>query len=243
MCTVTFIPTAGGYYFTSSRDEYSGRPPALLPAVYERNGHRILYPKDPKGGGSWIAVQDSGNVAVLLNGAARKHIPQDDYRQSRGIVLLDIIYGSSPVDYFENMKLEGIEPFTIILFDDKKLYSGKWDGMMKWTETLNPRKAQIWSSITLYDPAAIVRRETWFNQWLNGIPFPGTLDIIHFHQHGGDGDPFNDIMMKRNDQLCTNSISSIRLSSGSASFRYIDLLKGETNETMLPFQMTIPVKA
>ncbi len=243
MCTVTFIPTAGGYYFTSSRDEYSGRPSALLPEVYERNGHRLLYPKDPKGGGSWIAVHESGNVAVLLNGATRKHIPQTGYRQSRGLVLLEIISAPSPADYFENMHLEGIEPFTVILFEDKKLYSGKWDGRMKWTETLNPRKAQIWSSVTLYDPAAILTRENWFNHWLKGIPFPGTLDIIHFHQHGGDGDPFNNILMKRDDQLCTNSISSIRLSSGSASFRYMDLIKGDTNDTMFPFQITIPVKA
>jgi Transport and Golgi organisation 2 len=243
MCTVTFIPTAGGYYFTSSRDEYSGRPSALLPAIYERNGYRLLYPKDPPGGGSWIAVNESGNVAVLLNGATDKHIPQSGYRQSRGLVLLDIISCPSPVDYFENMSLEGIEPFTVILFEDKKLYSGKWDGRMKWTETLNPLKAQIWSSVTLYDPSAILMRENWFNQWLKGIPFPGTLDIIHFHQYGGDGDPFNNILMKRDDQLCTNSISSIRLSSESASFRYIDLIRGDTNEITFPILLSIPVKA
>jgi hypothetical protein len=243
MCTVTFIPAPGGNYFTSSRDENSGRPSALLPAVCERNGHRVLYPKDPKGGGSWIAVQESGNVAVLLNGASRKHIPQPGYRQSRGLVLLDIISSPSPGDYFENMNLEGVEPFTVIIYEGENLYSGKWDGRMRWTETLNPRKAQIWSSVTLYDPAAIVARENWFYQWLKGTPFPGTLDIIHFHQHGGDGDPFNNILMKRDDQLCTNSISSIRLNSGSASFRYIDLINGETNETLLPLQMTIPLKA
>ena len=243
MCTVTFVPAAGGYYFTSSRDEYSARPAALLPEIYEKDGHRLLYPKDPKGGGSWIAVHESGNVAVLLNGASRKHVPQAVYRHSRGLVLLEIISAISPADYFEKMQLEGIEPFTVILFDDKKLYSGKWDGRMKWMETLNPRKAQIWSSVTLYDPAAILTRENWFNQWLKGIPFPGTLDIIHFHQHGGEGDPFNNILMKRDNQLCTNSISSIRLISGSASFRYIDLITGDTNETMLPFQLTMPVKA
>ena len=243
MCTVTFIPAPGGYYFTSSRDEYSGRPSALLPAVFERNGQRILYPKDPKGGGSWIAVHESGHVAVLLNGASRKHIPQPGYRQSRGLVLLDIISSPSPADYFENMNVEGIEPFTVIIFEGENLYSGKWDGKMRWTETLNSRKAQIWSSVTLYDPAAILAREKWFYNWLKGIPFPGTLDIIHFHQHGGDGDPFNNILMKRDEQLCTNSISSIRLSSGSASFRYIDLINGETNETLLPLQKTIPLKA
>jgi len=243
MCTVTFIPSGNAHYFTSSRDEHFARVPASLPRLYEKDGGRLIYPGDPQGGGTWIAVHESGNTGVLLNGAIKPHPFKPPYRKSRGIVLLDLISKKSPADYFEEMDLNGIEPFTVILFEDQKLYSGKWDGKMKWMESLNPNKPQIWSSVTLYDPAAIRKRENWFHYWISEIPYPGTLDIIHFHQHGGDGDPFNNILMNRSDQLFTNSISSIRLSPDAASFRYIDLRNGETNETTLPLQITIPVKA
>jgi hypothetical protein len=243
MCTVTYIPSGNAYYFTSSRDELAGRPPASLPVLHEINEARIIYPTDPPGGGSWIAVHESGNIAVLLNGAIKAHHSEPPYRISRGLVLLDLISKKSPADSFEEMNLVGIEPFTVILFEDKKLYSGKWDGRMKWMESLNPNKPQIWSSVTLYDAVAIQKREAWFNKWISEVPYPGTLDIIHFHQHGGDGDPFNNILMNRNDDLFTNSISSIRLSPDAASFRYIDMRNGETSEIILPLQKTISVPA
>ncbi len=243
MCTVTYIPCGNSIYFTSSRDEKAGRPPAEFPRVYEINGQYCLHPKDPQGGGSWIAVQASGCVAVLLNGAIKSHVPASAYRKSRGVVLLDLISNASPADTFEEMDFGGIEPFTVILYEDGKLYSGKWDGRMKWLESLNSKISHIWSSVTLYDPAAIRKREGWFHKWLGEKPYPGTMDIIHFHQKGGDGDPFNDILMNRQGKLFTNSISSIRLSPDRAEFRYLDLSNGEAAETFLPIQKKILVKS
>jgi len=243
MCTVTYIPAGNHFFFTSSRDELAGRPVALFPEVYEINGCRVLFPKDPQGGGSWIAVNENGDVGVILNGAIKAHEAQASYRKSRGLILLDLISRSSPSDAFEEANFNGIEPFTVILFENKNLYAGKWDGQMKWLEPLNAKKPHIWSSVTLYDPVAIRKREEWFQVWLNTCAYPGSLDIIHFHQKGGDGDPFNDIMMNRDHRLFTNSISSIRLSPESASVRHLDLRGGGTTETFLAFEKTVQVKA
>jgi hypothetical protein len=242
MCTVTFIPAGKHFFFTSSRDEQSGRPRAFFPEVYEINGCRVLFPIDPQGGGSWIAVNEKGHVAVLLNGAMKAHQPASSYRKSRGLVLLDLISGASPADAFEETDFNGIEPFTVILFENRNLFSGKWDGQMKWLESLNANKPHIWSSVTLYDVVAIRKREGWFNEWLTQSAYPGSLDIIHFHQKGGDGDPFNDILMNRDHHLFTNSIGSIRLSPESASFRYLDLRNGESAESILALQKTVQVK-
>jgi hypothetical protein len=243
MCTVTFIPGGNHFFFTSSRDERTGRPIALFPEIYEINGCRVLFPKDPQGGGSWIAVNENGHAGVLLNGAINIHEADISYRKSRGLVLLDLISSPSPADTFEVSNFRGIEPFTVILFENKNLYSGKWDGQMKWLESLSSNKPHIWSSVTLYDPVAIRKREDWFHAWLSESAYPGSLDIIHFHQKGGDGDPFNDIMMNRDHKLFTNSISSIRLSPEIASFRYLDLRSGETTESILAIQKTVQVKA
>ena len=243
MCTVTFIPAGNHFFFTSNRDELAGRPLALCPEVYEIKGCRVLFPKDPQGGGSWIAVNEKGHAGVLLNGAMKVHETGISYRKSRGLVLLDLISSPSPADAFEETDFKGIGPFTVILFENKNLYSGKWDGQMKWLESLSANKPHIWSSVTLYDPVAIRKREEWFHAWLSESAYPGSLDIIHFHQKGGDGDPFNGIMMNRDQKLFTNSISSIRLSPETASFRYLDLRNGKSTESILAFQKSVQVKA
>jgi len=236
---VSFIPVGNAFLFTSSRDEQAERPPAFLPEPYSINNQRILFPKDPKAGGSWIAVNEGGQVAVLLNGAIKAHRPEPPYRKSRGLVLLDLISETSPVDGFQKADFAGIEPFSVILFEQEQLWSGKWDGKMKWLEALNSRKPQIWSSVTLYGPSVIRMREQWFEDWLATHPYPGTLDILRFHQSGGKGDLENGILMNRSNQLYTQSISSIRLSPGYASFRYIDLCHGETADRYLELHKTI----
>lgn len=243
MCTVTFIPTGNRVFFTSSRDEQAERPLALLPQMYEVNGRRILFPKDARAGGSWAAVNENGAAAILLNGAIKAHQPEPPYRKSRGLILLDLIAASSPADAFEEADFRGIEPFTVILYENKNLYSGKWDGRMNWLEPLNANKPAIWSSVTLYNPDAIYKRECWFNEWLAENPYPGTLDIIHFHQKGGDGDPHDDILMNRGKEIFTNSISSIRISPETAAFRYLDLRSGGASESFLPLQKPNTVKA
>jgi len=243
MCTVSFVPSGNSYFFTSSRDEQTDRPLAVFPELYELNGYKILYPKDPMGGGSWIAVNESGNAVVLLNGAIKPHKPEPHYRKSRGLVLLDLIAQPSSVDAFETYDCTGIEPFTVILFDEKNLWCGRWDGQMKWLESLNSHRPQIWSSVTLYSPDQERKREAWFNEWLAAHPHPGTLDIIRFHQKGGAGDPANSILMNRDGQLFTNSISNIRLGPEAATFRYLDLRSGENAERFLMLQKSIYVKA
>jgi hypothetical protein len=243
MCTVSFIPSGNSYYFTSSRDEWAGRPKAVFPRQYELNGYRMLYPKDPKGGGSWMAVNEKGNVIVLLNGAIKAHVPEPPYRKSRGLVVLDLLAAASALDAFEEYDFTGIEPFTIILFEHNCLWSGKWDGKMKWLESLSNSKPQIWSSVTLYSPELVRKRESWFKDWIEAHAHPGALDIIRFHQKGGDGDQSYSIQMNREGKLFTNSIGIIRLSPEKASFRYLDLKSGETAESSLELQKAVPVKA
>jgi hypothetical protein len=243
MCTVTFVPAGNAFHFTSSRDEHASRPNAVVPSVYEMNNHKLLYPRDSLAGGTWIVASEAGYVGVLLNGAIKPHHPQPPYRQSRGMILLDLISNPSPADSFEEMNFKGIEPFTIILFQDRQLYAAKWDGEMKWIESLNAHKPQIWSSVTLYDNEIIHKRESWFNRWRETVQYPGTLDIIHFHQHGGDGNPWNDILMNRDNQVFTNSISSIRLSTEALSFRYIDFRSGKSAESILPLEKSIAATA
>ena len=56
---------------TSNRDEHIMRKNALAPAEQDINGKKVVFPKDPKAGGSWFAVAEDGAVVVFLNGAFR----------------------------------------------------------------------------------------------------------------------------------------------------------------------------
>jgi uncharacterized protein with NRDE domain len=222
MCTVTFIPVNGRYYITSNRDEKQVRKPAVPAGIYIENGSRIIYPKDGDAGGTWIACHENGNVAVLLNGAFKKHDPQPPYKRSRGKVLLEIIHAKNPVRYLMQTDLSGIEPFTMIIMD-AWLYECRWNGITKYCTQLKKYRPYIWSSATLYNEAVIKEREQWFAGFLNSDPRPTLDTILHFHQFGGMGDIENDLKMKRGNKLSTVSITSIELDNNRRIMKYLDL--------------------
>jgi hypothetical protein len=233
MCTVTYIPFNEGFFITSNRDEKITRKQAAAPAAYLHNGSTLVYPEDADAGGTWIAAAQNGNAAVLLNGAFEKHIPTPPYRKSRGIVFTEIISSPEPHFHFLQATLYNIEPFTLILFCSNNLYECRWDGIKKHHTILNRQLPKIWSSTTLYDAGVIAKREQWFADWLQLHTHPSQIDILQFHQFTGDGDVQNDLLMNRNNTICTVSITGIEWAGNKAIIRYSDLLKNKQSETCI----------
>ncbi|MEP7164361.1 MAG: NRDE family protein [Ferruginibacter sp.] len=222
MCTVTFIPVKDRIYITSNRDEKFIRKQAIPPELYFVNGNRIIYPRDADAGGTWIAMNENGCAAVLLNGAFQKHTSMAPYRKSRGIIFLEIINAIMPVRYFTHMALSGIEPFTMIIFDNC-LYECRWTGSTKHCRQLKKYRPYIWSSSTLYDEKVVKKREQWFAAFLNKNPLPAQDDIFAFHKFTGDGDTQNDLNMNRNGLLSTVSVTGIAMEFLRCNMRYLDL--------------------
>ena len=235
MCTVTFIPGGETVYLTSNRDEKAVRPPALPPKPYQCGQSTITYPKDMQAGGTWIAMKDNGDAAVLLNGGFKKHIPTPPYSQSRGLVLLDVIGGAGPVDNFRAVNLFNVEPFTLVLFTSGQLHECRWDGAKKYHTVLDTSKPYIWSSVTLYDEAVVIRRRQWFREWLGKHPYPTQQEILDFHRFGGEGDNHNDLRMNRDGKMLTVSITGIKITNDLAVMRYVDLQTNQihTSETIV----------
>ncbi len=223
MCTVTCIPTKQGLYISSNRDERILRKPALAPQHYVHNRYTLLYPKDADAGGTWIAMHSNGNAAVLLNGAFVKHEAHPSYRRSRGLVLIDIITTENPLQTFLEANLQGIEPFTTIIFADKLLHECRWDGSMVYHKLLDGNLPHIWSSVTLYEDRIIRKREQWFRDWLIIHPEPDMKEIMDFHQFAGDGDRENDIRMNRSNEMLTVSITGMHLEAAKGNMFYHDL--------------------
>lgn len=228
MCTVTFIPAPDKVYLTSNRDEKHWRSPALAPAVYDFPSGKILFPKDADAGGTWIASHENGNAIVFLNGGWVAHTPQPPYRKSRGLILLELINSTMPYHYFLSASLENIEPFTAVIWEDRRLYECRWDGVQKYEQALDAGIPHIWSSATLYNNDVILKRRRWFETWLrtHGTPFQD--DILHFHQFTGDGDEQNDLLMNRDGKVFTVSVTSMAIMDHSITMHYLDIKNNQT---------------
>lgn len=238
MCTVTFIPVKDTYFITSNRDEKHIRGQALPPEKYVENGTGIVYPKDADAGGTWIAMNDKGVAAVLLNGAFEKHESRPPYRVSRGVIFLEILRANMPAIFFMDMDLSGIEPFTMIIFDNY-LCECRWTGTTMHCRQLEKDQSYIWSSATLYNETVVKKREQWFKTFFENNPSPTQEDILNFHRFTGDGDKKNDLYMNRDDLLSTVSITGIALRSGQYTIKYLDIKDSSIHEKVLE---SIPVE-
>jgi len=218
MCTVTFIPDGSGVcYLTSNRDENRGRARALSPRRYGD----LVYPMDPVAGGSWV-VSRGGDAAILLNGAFEGHERKAPYRRSRGLVFLDIVRAEDALREWEDILLEGIEPFTLILFVGNRLYECRWDGAGRHLRELAASEAHIWCSVTLYDEVARKDRENLLAEWRRQGSV-STGRILELHRAAAIG-----------GEVATASITSIRVSGGRGKMKYIDL-REEEGGSMNPF--------
>ncbi len=227
MCTVTFFPSEDGYFLTTNRDEKISRANVEWPAEKEDEGYRLLYPKDLAGMGTWIAADNRNNAVCLLNGAFTPHVPRNKYRHSRGLIVTGIFAFRSIREFMDSFDLDEIEPFTLVMIRDKKLFEFKWDGMRKYLIDHDWQKPRIWSSVTLYSPEMVKQREGWFEQWITEEGRSGITagKILSFHQSGHFGSPEFTIKMKR-ESVQTISITGISSTCNELVMKYIDLVNG-----------------
>jgi len=223
MCTVSYISNDTGCIITSNRDEHASRPIALQPKEEIINNYKIVYPKDPKAGGTWFAIREDGVAVVLLNGAFQKHTPFGKYRMSRGLILLEVISSNQPDTHFFDMDLTQIEPFTLILYDGTSLLEMRWDGKSKHWKMLDVNRNYIWSSVTLYGEKATRQRELLFKAFLKEKKWINENSIVDFHM-GRDNDFENGFMINRNNGLKTVSITQAVFNDEDLELSHIDLI-------------------
>jgi len=236
MCTVSFIPLKNKVFLTSNRDEKYQRLPALPPMHYSQDSCEMVFPKDGDAGGSWINVCNNGNAGVLLNGAFTNHRKNENYLKSRGFIFLEIMSTQTPLQEFLSVSLFGIEPFTLILWQQNNLYECRWDDkLMKHWRYLRADCAYIWSSATLYDKEAREKREALFAEWLMEHPAPSQDEILCFHHFAGYDDKKKDEFIERDKKLLTGSTTIMELTVNGARMKHIDFIMENTTEKSLLF--------
>lgn len=223
MCTVTYVPAPDGFVLTHNRDEAPYRSSKEVSET--QNGSKtLIYPRDTKAGGTWIATTPTGEITVcLLNGAFEKHHHEPPYRRSRGLVLLDFLDVQNTQDFYEHYDLQGIEPFTLLAFSLHKVEEFRWDGIQRHLKNLPYDQTHFWCSATLYPAPMRARREQVFRDWLPKHPHPTPDDLLALHQNGQVGDPENDFVMNRAEKVKTVSITQVVYDSGRAHLKYLEL--------------------
>ncbi|MBX2891017.1 MAG: NRDE family protein [Saprospiraceae bacterium] len=225
MCTVTFFPNTSGYILTHNRDEAPSRSPQHI-SVEKTGGRTLIYPRDTKAGGAWVAASNSGLTACLLNGAFVKHHHNPPYRRSRGLLLLDFFEWERPDDFFQHYDLDGIEPFTFLFFQKNIITELRWDGSQRHLKNLPPDRAHFWCSATLYPPEMQAKREQVFREWLAKTHTPMPSALYRLHLTGSVGDPENDYVMNRGGRVRTVSLTQVVARQNFSEMRYFDLLDG-----------------
>jgi len=224
MCTVSFVYSNGQVIITSNRDEKVVRDNALAPKSYLINNKNIIFPKDSKAGGTWFAVSDEGTVIVLLNGASEKHQLKSSYRKSRGLIVLDLMATNSPILEWETIDLYGIEPFTMVLFQEEKLWQLRWNEIQKETVVLEATQNHIWSSSTLYSKEVRAKRANWFFNFMTSKKQASAEDLFHFHRYTEAKNQEHGLVINRNNILKTLSITQVVIDHNKVEIFYNDLI-------------------
>lgn len=231
MCTVIYIPTSQGALFSSCRDEDPARAAAVHPQVVKGDTGWLLYPKDAAANGTWAGIHEKGHVIILLNGAFKKHERNNNYKRSRGLIVRELLDSINPLQKWDSLNLQHIEPFTLLLWHLQQLYECVWDGNDKHKKRLDSDKPFIWSSSTLYNDKIKQLRSSWFNEAIKKNKLNTSEELFYFLNIHNDAT--NGFVMKRNEKIQTLSISLIQQYAAHFNFIYHDLMQQKSCNVLL----------
>jgi len=164
MCTVTFVPHKRGYRLGMNRDEKLMRITALPPSRTNVNNRSVLFPSEP-GGGTWIAVTDSGVCLALINWYSFvSHVER--MAVSRGEVVKSLSEATTSdlaEALLEQLPLNRMNPFRLIgIFPaTREVIEWRWD--LRKLDRRNCRwEMQQWISSGFDEPGAQRVRDKTF---------------------------------------------------------------------------------
>src|SRR5690606_11840620 len=132
-----------------------------------------------------------------------KHKHQPPYSRSRGLIVLDIISSASPILHWDAIDSDGVEPFTLVLYQDLKLYQLRWNEIDKSRIDLDASKNYIWSSSTLYPKEVRELRSEWFYRYMESKHDVTETEMFNFHLYTENTNIENGLIINRNDALKT----------------------------------------
>jgi len=230
MCTLSYRLTESGYELFFNRDEQRSRAQAILPHIDSMLN--AIYPVDPIGQGTWLAVHQSGLCFALLNyyQAQKKALPGEFV--SRGEIILKLLARQGNViDNLKKLPLSNYQPFQLCVFPadlnatNNQLLFLQWDGQ-RLTEQSLPT---FFTSSSVDYPQVYQARKSAFEQIVSFVE-PTTEQLLCFHQYQQSEGKLS-VKMSREDAH-TVSFSHI-IVNDKISFDYIDYLDDKHHHCFL----------
>lgn len=186
MCTVTIIPLSAGVRLACNRDELRPRPAALPPVVRRYGEREAALPIDPVSNGTWIAVNDAGLVATLLNVNLQQPRRRDVRLGSRG-ELVPRLMGCATLDEADAMGTAvdalAYPPFRLVVLDERALVDFYSDGTtLRRCRSLVAQQPHLFTSSGLGDALVEGPRRALFEQmFTSGVDWVTVQDAFHRH--------------------------------------------------------------
>lgn len=223
MCTVTLIARRNGYALGMNRDEQLSRVKGLPPKPRSIAGRKIIGPSEP-GGGTWIAVNDTGATFALINWYAIT-ARVSNHPISRGDVV-NAVSAADSVDAAASalaaLPLSRINPFRLIAVfqKTKQVVEWRWD-MKALSQHFARWKTQQWISSGYNEPEAQRVRGKVFRQ-ASRQKSAGSLEWLRrlHRSHNPETGPCS-ICMHRAD-AATVSYTEVSVSPHQIALRYHD---------------------
>lgn len=185
MCSVLFLQGKGPEgQLVFNRDEQLGRPHSEPPAIYEVDGIRMIYSRDPQGGGTWCAMNDRLRIAGLLNNycASGAGLPR---AKSRGLLIPGVLGKNSVGDgirWLESRVDEQFGPFHLFVLEIVGVkgegFQIDWDGVRLSTQPL-PTGNWFLSSSSLKPQEIVAKRSGWMKGLIqDGLQAEGAVEAM-----------------------------------------------------------------
>lgn len=226
MCTVSIVPTEGGYRMMHSRDELRSRSAETLPEWRELPaGQRACWPTDPDAGGTWVGVREDGLVLGILNLNLRaQELPpgRPEPTVSRGLVIPELMGCSTLEDgvaRLGEMQLLGMKPFRLMMGDlgsaggRPRLAIARFDAMnLTFPRALSALDAPECLASSGLGDHLVQGRLPLFDELVRPDPSAANQGAFHRHQWS-DRTPYS-VLMSR-EQARTSSITTIEARAGT----------------------------
>jgi hypothetical protein len=217
MCILSIVKSEQGIVITSNRDEQRSRKNSLAPEIIDLGKRKAIIARDAHALGTWMLTDNLGRTAILLNGAFENHITSPPYRESRGIILMNLFQEENFKSAFLFYNLENIEPFQVIYLDTELAFQCVWDGNQKHLFEIDLSIPQVFFSPTLYTKEQQAEKRNHFFKTLAEIGSINAAQLIEIHSNQKTESLDLNFFMSREHQT-TKSISQVELNSTQSKY-------------------------
>jgi uncharacterized protein with NRDE domain len=248
MCTVTIIPIpdeGGIIRLACNRDESRERPAAQPPTIQTVGQGRAVLPIDPISNGTWIAANDAGIAATLLNAYPEPERNDEEAaasgKGSRGQLIPSLMRCTDlaeAVELASEIDATRYDAFRLILLTATHVAEVYTDGR-NLRSTLPQRLTgpMLFASSGLGDENVDVPRRALFNEML-----ASSADLRDFqdryHQHSWPDRPHLSVCMRR-PRVQTISYCVVELGRRQIEMVYYPL---PPDQPSTPARMSLPLR-